>query len=153
MPVPRLRGWTIRLPHSRASSSKGHSVHHSRCCWATMVQTRSGATTRWARAIASSSRECPPCSEQYCLGTEVPQGFVVSARSRFPSPPASTRDHTCRASGTVASLQTDVIVVACWRRPVNTRQTLRVPWNCADLNSLHSASFFLDPCDGEIGFG
>ena len=84
---------------------------------------------RWARAIASSSRECP-VSEQYCFGTEVPQGLVVNARSRLPSPPASTRDQTCRASGTVASLlETDVIVVACWRRPVNTRQSLRVPWN------------------------
>src|SRR5687768_10767317 len=25
--------------------------------------------------------------------------------------------------------ETDVIVVACWRRPVNTRQWLQVPWN------------------------
>src|SRR6185503_14552030 len=112
MPVPRLRGCTIRLPRSMAASSGGHSVHHSRCCWATMVHTRSGETTRSARAIASSSRECPPYNEQYCFGTEVPQGLVVQARSRLPSPPASTRDLTCRASGTVASrLETDVIVV------------------------------------------
>src|SRR5688572_8334795 len=134
MPVPRLRGCTIRLPQSRASSSHWQSVHHSRCCWATIVQTRSGAIKRRARAIASSSSECPPCSEQYCFGTEVPHGLVVSSRSRLPSPPARIRDQTCCASGMAAflqtDLQTDVIVVAYRRRPVNTRQWLQVPWNC-----------------------
>src|SRR5580704_5620047 len=64
--------------------------HQRRCCAATTTQMWSGSTTDVALCTVATSRDCPPISEQNCLGTVTPEASVVKPCRRLPSPPAST---------------------------------------------------------------
>src|ERR1700676_667885 len=70
--------------------SESIGSHQRRCCAATTTQMWSGSTTDAALWRVSTSRDCPPVSEQNCLGTVTPEASVVKQCRRLPSPPAST---------------------------------------------------------------
>ena len=86
--VPRLAGWTATLRAGRLASSG----FQKRRCWAsTDTRTLAGGAIRAARARVTARSERPSPKAQNCFGTQAPLASVVSARSRAPSPPASTK--------------------------------------------------------------